>query len=88
MRNPVGHSEVTATLMEAHFVERGCHCLYRSKLVYRAGIHLTLPPLADILVLASTGFRISPCREKRPITKNGSKDANADPGQIKAWWTQ
>lgn len=45
-------------------------------------------PLADILVLASTGFRIFPCREKRPTTKNGFKDASADPEQIKAWWTQ
>jgi len=44
--------------------------------------------LEDILVLASTGFRIFPCREKRPITKNGFKDASAAPEQITAWWTQ
>jgi len=44
-------------------------------------------PLADILVLTSTGFRIFPCREKRPITKNGFKDASADPEQITAWWS-
>jgi len=44
--------------------------------------------LEDILVLTSTGFRIFPCREKRPITKNGFKDASADPEQIKTWWTQ
>ena len=44
--------------------------------------------LEDILELASTGFRIFPCREKRPITKNGFKDASADPEQITTWWTQ
>lgn len=44
--------------------------------------------LEIILELASTGFRIFPCREKRPITKNGFKDASAAPEQITAWWTQ
>lgn len=41
--------------------------------------------------IAATGQPVFPChskgeRAKRPLTKNGFKDASTDPDQIKAWW--
>lgn len=42
-------------------------------------------------VLAKSGQPVFPChtqgeRAKRPMTKNGFKDASTDPEQIKRWW--
>jgi hypothetical protein len=35
---------------------------------------------------AAQGIPIFPCREKKPLTKNGFKDATVDPGIIRTWW--
>jgi Bifunctional DNA primase/polymerase, N-terminal/AAA domain len=42
------------------------------------------------LCYTSFGFRVFPCvaRDKRPMTKNGFKDATDDYRQIRAWWKE
>jgi hypothetical protein len=42
------------------------------------------------LALAAIGMAVFPCRcrDKRPATVNGLKDATTDPEQITAWWTE
>lgn len=37
---------------------------------------------------AGGGWRVFPCRGKRPLTKHGCKDATTDQGTIDAWWEQ
>lgn len=39
------------------------------------------------LAWAAQGFPVFPCRNKKPLTKNGFKDATTDPAQIEIWWT-
>jgi len=34
------------------------------------------------------GFSIFPCKEKKPLTRNGFKDASKDPAQIKKWFAE
>ncbi len=43
--------------------------------------------LAKALEYASLGIAIFPCNGKKPITKNGFKDATAYIEIIKKWWT-
>lgn len=38
------------------------------------------------LSYAARGKPVFPCRGKRPLTKNGFKDATTDPRRIDAWW--
>jgi hypothetical protein len=42
------------------------------------------------LALAKQGMAVFPCRcrDKRPATANGLKDATTDPEQIITWWTE
>jgi hypothetical protein len=42
------------------------------------------------LEYARQGKPVFPCnpKDKRPLTKNGFKDATADPEKIKAWWSK
>jgi hypothetical protein len=42
------------------------------------------------LEYAAHGLPVFPCKrtDKRPLTKNGFKDATTDPDQIRAWWKQ
>jgi hypothetical protein len=44
--------------------------------------------LRSALSLAAQGVAVFPCRcrDKRPATANGLKDATRDPEQIRAWW--
>jgi hypothetical protein len=45
--------------------------------------------LEAALKYASKGKPVFPCkRDKRPITKNGFKNATTDEAQIKEWWTK
>jgi hypothetical protein len=49
------------------------------------------PRLFDAALLyASWGWPVFPLRprDKRPATRNGFKDATADPDRIRAWWTR
>jgi hypothetical protein len=49
------------------------------------------PRLLDAALLyASWGWPVFPLRprDKRPATRNGFKDATADPDRIRAWWTR
>jgi hypothetical protein len=43
---------------------------------------------AYALSYAANGFPVFPCKNKRPITAHGFKDASTDPEQIMAWWEQ
>lgn len=43
--------------------------------------------LTAALGLAAAGWTLFPCKDKRPLTAHGLKDASADPEQIKAWWS-
>ena len=44
----------------------------------------------EALKLARRGTPVFPCdpQTKRPLTKNGFKDATADPDQVHLWWTE
>jgi hypothetical protein len=44
----------------------------------------------EALELAHRGIPVFPCdpQTKRPLTKNGFKDATADPDQVHLWWTE
>jgi hypothetical protein len=46
--------------------------------------------LTAALEYAAKGLPVFPCKrtDKRPLTKNGFKDATTDPDQIRAWWKQ
>lgn len=44
--------------------------------------------LTSALNYAQLGYQVFPCRNKKPLTRNGFKDATKDPDQIKAWWSQ
>ena len=37
---------------------------------------------------ANRGFVVFPCRDKKPLTEHGFKDASGSGAQIRAWWTQ
>jgi hypothetical protein len=40
------------------------------------------------LNLAERGLRVFPCRDKRPATAHGVKDATVDPRVIEHWWRE
>ena len=40
------------------------------------------------LAYAAKGIPVFPCRNKKPHTKHGFKDASTSPDQIRAWWTR
>jgi putative DNA primase/helicase len=42
--------------------------------------------LAAALDYAAKGLPVFPCREKKPLTKHGFKDATTEPDVIKRWW--
>jgi hypothetical protein len=44
----------------------------------------------EALGLARRGIPVFPCdpQTKRPLTKNGFKDATTDPDQVHLWWTE
>lgn len=42
--------------------------------------------LKAALAYAEKGYEIFPCSGKRPLTRNGFKDASSDPDQIRKWW--
>ncbi|MDY0307429.1 MAG: bifunctional DNA primase/polymerase [Desulfovibrionaceae bacterium] len=44
--------------------------------------------LQSALGLAAAGWAVFPCKDKRPLTAHGLKDASDDPEQIKAWWAE
>jgi Bifunctional DNA primase/polymerase, N-terminal/Family of unknown function (DUF5906)/Primase C terminal 2 (PriCT-2) len=46
--------------------------------------------LTAALQYAAKGLPVFPCKrtDKRPLTKNGFKDAITDPDRIKAWWAK
>ncbi len=44
--------------------------------------------LTAALGLAAAGWAVFPCKDKRPLTAHGLKDASADPEQINAWWAE
>jgi len=42
---------------------------------------------SEALKLAARDIAVFPCgADKRPLTKNGFKDASVDPAQVKEWW--
>lgn len=41
---------------------------------------------SEALRYAKLGWHIFPCRDKRPLTPNGFKDASTDAGQVERWW--
>jgi bifunctional DNA primase/polymerase-like protein len=55
--------------------------LSRQKQEYQSRLNL------QARVLADRGVAVFPCgADKRPLTKNGFKDASVDPAQVKDWW--
>ncbi|EFI34083.1 Bifunctional DNA primase/polymerase [Desulfonatronospira thiodismutans ASO3-1] len=44
--------------------------------------------MSAALVYAETGFPVFPCRNKKPITDHGHKDATTDEAIIRKWWTR
>jgi Bifunctional DNA primase/polymerase, N-terminal len=44
--------------------------------------------LSAALALGALGKLVFPCKDKRPLTTHGFKDATSDPDQIRAWWTK
>ena len=43
--------------------------------------------VTEALKLAGRDVAVFPCgADKRPLTKNGFKDASVDPAQVKEWW--
>jgi len=46
----------------------------------------TAAPVVAALEYAAAGWRVFPCAAKVPRTRNGCKDATADPAVITGWW--
>lgn len=42
----------------------------------------------DSILALSTSWRVFPCRDKKPLTPHGLKDATQDQNQIRDWWTR
>lgn len=57
--------------------------------VFEAGADDLTEPAREALRLAGAGVPVFPCKpDKAPLTRNGFKDASADPDQVRAWWAQ
>jgi hypothetical protein len=48
----------------------------------------TIKMIEEAEELAIAGWAIFPCHNKRPLTKNGFKDATRDVFQVRKWWRQ